>query len=159
MPQARIGTTELVLFELAGWSYGIAAAAVVELVRAATIVPLPGAPAIVEGVINLRRRLIPVLDIRARFNLAPHPLALSDRFIIAEAGGRIVALRVDHVSAVVRFDAADIESAEALIPGAGYLAGVARLADGLVLIHDLCSFLKPAEEDALAALALEEVPA
>ncbi len=157
MPGARIGTAEFVLFELAGWSYAVAAATVVELVRAATIVPLPRAPAIVEGVINFRRRVIPVLDIRARFHLPRRPLALDDRFIIAAAGVRTVALRVDHISAVRRLDAADIESADALIPGVGYVAGVAKLADGLVLIHDLHRFLSQAEEDALAALALEEM--
>lgn len=147
-----------VLFELAGWRYGIAAADVVELVRAVTIVPLPRAPAIVEGVIDLRHRLIPVLDIRARFNLPPQPLALDDRLIIADAGARRVAIRVERINAVAAFERGDIDCAAALVPGVGHVAGIARLADGPVLIHDLSRFLTEAEAASLAELAGEAPP-
>ena len=107
--------------------------------------PLPKAPSIVEGVVNIRGVVVPVIDIRERFRLparAPHP---ADHLLVAWAGPRLVALRVDRVLGFLRIDPHDMEDAEAITPRAEYLAGVARQADGLVMLHDLATFLADAE--------------
>ncbi|MGH7435187.1 MAG: chemotaxis protein CheW, partial [Polyangiaceae bacterium] len=75
----------ILLFEVGGRRYGLLAAEVRELVRAVTIHPLPRAPAIVEGLVNVRGRIVPVLDIRSRFRIPLRPLAPSDHLILAQA--------------------------------------------------------------------------
>jgi purine-binding chemotaxis protein CheW len=142
---------EILLFEIGGGRYGLLSADVRELLRAVTITPLPSAPAIVEGLINLRGKIVPVLDIRARFRIPPKPLEASDHFVVAIAGASLVAIRVDRAIDLVRVDDRQIEKEKGILPGAEHVAGVAKLADGLVLIHDLRTFLTESE-----ALALDE---
>ena len=142
---------EVVVFEVGGRRYGLPAADVREIVRAAALTPLPRAPAIVEGILNLRGRIVPVLDIRARFRLPPRPIQPSDHLIIAlgSAGERAVAIRVDRATDLVRLSAEDVEDARGAVPGAEYVAWVAKFPNDLVLIHDLRTFLSRAESAAL----------
>src|SRR5262245_8682454 len=146
---------EVLVFEVAGRRYGLAAADVRELVRAVAVVPLPGAPPAVEGVINVRGRVVPVLDVRARLRLPAKPVEPSDHLVIAQAGERLVALRVDRATDLVRLEAADVEEARGLLPGLESAGWVARLPDDVLLIHDLGAFLSRAEsarlDDALPA--------
>ncbi|MGH7614355.1 MAG: chemotaxis protein CheW, partial [Gemmatimonadales bacterium] len=112
-----------------------------EVVRAVAIAALPKAPPIVEGIINFRGALVPVLDIRQRFRLPPAPLAPEQHLIIAKTDSRLVALRVDRALDLVVVDQDAIESAARVAPGTEYVAGIAKLTDGLLVIHDLESFL------------------
>ena len=141
--------SEVLVFEIAGRRYGLPACDVRELVRAMTIVPLPRAPAIVEGVINLRGRVVPVLDVRTRFRLPPKAVEPTDHLVVAEVGERLVALRADRATDLVRLDPEEVEDAKGVVPGAEYVAWVAKLPDDLVLIHDLRTFLSRAESAAL----------
>jgi purine-binding chemotaxis protein CheW len=109
--------------------------------RAVAIEPLPGSPSIVEGVINVRGALVPVVDIRARFCLPPRALTPDQHLIIARTGPRLVALRVDRARDLIAVDQDAIEASDRVAPGLEHVVGVARLADGLLLIHDLESFL------------------
>ncbi len=145
------GLTGVLVFEVGERRYGLPTTDVRELLRAVTVVPLPGAPAIVEGVINVRGNVIPVLDIRARFRLPPRAATHTDHLIVASIGDRRVALRVDRAIELVQCAASDVEDARGVVPGVEYVAGVAKLPDGLVLIHDLRTFLSAAEATALAA--------
>lgn len=141
----------LLIFLLESARFGLKAVAVREVVRAVAIAPLPKAPAIVEGVINVRGRIVPVLDIRDRFNLAPKPLHPDQHFIIAQAGARLVALRVDRAAELLSVNAGAIEPPEQSTPGVEYVAGIVRLPDGLIVIHDLEAFLSLDEGSALDA--------
>jgi purine-binding chemotaxis protein CheW len=141
---------QVLVVEVGRQRYGLPVADVRELVRAVTIVALPRAPAIVEGIINLRGRVVPVLDIRTRFRLPAKPLEHSDHFVVAQAGERLVAMRVDRALDLVHLEAADLEDARGLIPGAEYVRWVAKLPHNLVLIHDLRTFLSRAESAGLA---------
>jgi purine-binding chemotaxis protein CheW len=67
------------------------------------VAPLPRAPPIVEGVINVRGTLVPVLDIRLRFGMSPHPPTLDQHLIIATSGAHVVALRVDRALELVEW--------------------------------------------------------
>src|SRR5881296_2430916 len=77
---------EVLVFEVGGQKYALPTADVRELVRAVAITPLPAAPAVIEGVVDVRGRVLPVLDVRARFRLPPKALDPSDHFIVASAG-------------------------------------------------------------------------
>jgi purine-binding chemotaxis protein CheW len=136
---------DFVIVELDGQRYGLRADAVREVVRAVTITTLPNAPVVVEGIINVRGAVVAVLDLRRRFELPARPLDPSEYFVLARAGDRDVALRVDRATELVSLDPADIDQAEQVLSRSRYVAGVAKLRDGLVLIHDLETFLSAAE--------------
>jgi purine-binding chemotaxis protein CheW len=140
-----VGTdpVDVLVFEMGGQRHGLAAAAVLEILRAVAVAPLPQAPPGVEGVINLRGRVVPVVDLRHRFRLPPRPVLPTDHLIVARSGDRLVALRVDRAEDLVRLDPADLEPAG---PAPG---PVAKLADGLVPVHSLDDLLA-ADEAALA---------
>jgi purine-binding chemotaxis protein CheW len=128
---------EILVFEVAGRRFGLPATEVRELLRAVSIVPLPlplAGPAI-EGVVNLRGRIVPVLDLRARLGLPIRAVVPSDQMIVAQSEGRLVALRVDRALDLVRLDAG--------ATAAGGIDGVrvARLADGLAPLLDLRTVL------------------
>jgi purine-binding chemotaxis protein CheW len=132
-----VGTNpvDILVFEVGGQRHGLAAGDVREILRAVAAVPLPQAPPGVEGVINLRGRVIPVVDLRLRFRLPPRPVLPTDHLIVARSGDRLVALRVDRAEDLVRLDRADLQPAG---PDAG---PVAKLADGLVPVHTLDELL------------------
>jgi len=142
-------TREVLVFEVGDQRYALPTADVLELVRAVAITPLPDAPAVIEGVVNVRGRVLPVLDVRARFRLPAKPLGPSDHFIVAAAGPRGVILRVDRATHLALIEEDSVQAPETLGPGAAYVAGVAKLDDGMVLIHDLATFLSAAEAASL----------
>lgn len=155
MSEATRQVLEVLIFEVGGQLYALPSSSVRQVVRAVTVVPLPRAPAIVEGVVNVRGTLVPVLDIRSRFRLPPKPLEHTDHLVLGWAGSRPVAVRVDRALELVRLDASQIEDARRAAPGVEYVAGVAKLDDGLVLIHDLQTFLW-ADEAVAIDEAIEE---
>jgi purine-binding chemotaxis protein CheW len=140
---------QLVVFSLDEQRYALHLPAVQRVVRMIEITPLPKAPEIVLGVINVQGRIVPVVDIRRRFRLPVRDLRLSDHLLIAHAAKRTVALVVDAVSSTVEHSAQAVIMAEEILPGLAYVAGVIRLEDGLVLIHDLDTLLSLEEEHTL----------
>ena len=149
MSAGSTGTREILVFEAGGQRYGLPIVDVRELVRAVAITPLPDAPAVIEGIVDVRGRVLPVLDVRARLRLPAKALEPSDHFIVASAGARGVILRVDRAVHLATIDDASVQPPETLGAGGSHLAGVARLEDGMVLIHDLATFLTAAENMAL----------
>jgi purine-binding chemotaxis protein CheW len=139
--EAQDRKREILVFTLGAARYALWSTDVRELIRAVAIVPLPRAPRIVEGVINLRGQIVPVLDLRARLGLVPKPLEPTDHFIVVSAGERLVAVRADRALSLVTVGTGSLDELQA----APFLAGAARLPDGLVLIHDLRTFLAAGE--------------
>jgi purine-binding chemotaxis protein CheW len=137
------------VFDLAGIFYAIPLSQTRELVRMPSLIPLPQAPPVIEGIVDLRGATIAVFDMRKRFRLPPRPPLPSDILLVAEAAGRRVGLRVDRVLGIEEARPGEIEQAAAVAAGTDYLAGIVRLSQGLVLIHDLATFLDAAESDAL----------
>lgn len=132
------GRSDLLTFDLGSQRCAVAVADVIEVVRMVAMAHLPDAPPLVEGIINLRGHVVPVLDLRARFGLPPKAVDLSDHLLVARAGPRTVAIRVDRAQSLVEVDTDDIDRPAS---SGNALAGVARLPDGLALIHDLATFL------------------
>jgi purine-binding chemotaxis protein CheW len=139
---------EFLILELGGQRYGLPSPDVREIVRAVLPVPFPGAPAAVEGVINLRGHVVPVLDLRRRFGLPAKPPEHTDHLVIAQAAGRLLALRVDRALDLVRVAADDVEDLRGFA-GAGQAGWVAKLSDGLVVVQDLRALLSPDESSEL----------
>lgn len=142
-------TIEVLAFEVAGRRFGLWLADVLEVLPAVAIEGIPGAPSVVEGLINLRGTIVPVLDFRARFRLPAKRLEHADHLIVTVGLRRPVALRVDRATALLQVPLPAVEEAEDVALGARSFAGVIKLADGLMLVHDLRSFLSEAEAEAL----------
>lgn len=135
----------LLTFELDEQRFGLLMADVQEVVRVAAFARLPKAPQVIEGVLNFRGSAVPVLDIRARFRLPARAVRTSDHLVVARAGKRMAAIRVDRVSDLIEVPAKDIEDVATVTPHSDYVSGVAKLPGDIVLIHDLSTFLSAAE--------------
>lgn len=142
---------QLVVFMLDEQCYGLRLAVVERVVRAVEVVPVPAAPEIVLGIINLAGRVVPVVNTRKRFHLPGKEMELDDRLIIAKTARRTVALLTDSVPAVLGIPASDITEGPEILPRSDYFDGVARLENGMLLIHDLDRFLSLEEERELDA--------
>jgi len=138
---------QLVTFRLGEEHFGVPIGAIQEVVRLPEITPVPEAPAFVEGVINLRGRILPVLDLGRRFRLPDRPRTRASRILVAEAGGRPVGLIVDAVCEVVRLPGAAIEPPPPVVGGIGvdYITGVGKLRDRLLVLLDLGRALDPGD--------------
>ena len=142
-------SNQLVVFTLEEQRYALYLSAVERIVRMVEITPLPKAPEIVFGVINVQGQVIPVVNIRKRFRLPEREMSLSDQLIIARISRRAVALVADAVSGVVERSEKEIVTPEEILPWMAYVEGVVKLEDGMILIHDLDEFLSLEEEKAL----------
>ena len=140
---------QLVVFQLDDWRYALRLADVLRVVMAAEITPLPRAPEIVTGVINIQGDIVAVLNIRIRFGLPWRDIEPGDHLLIATTPRRVVALFVDSVAGMVTRPEDDITGPGKILPNLPYVAGVMKLEDGLIFIHNLESFLSIEEEAAL----------
>jgi purine-binding chemotaxis protein CheW len=143
------------VFTLEDEEYAIAVGDVREIIGAIPITRVPGVPESVRGVINLRGRIIPVADLRIRFNLEAVDYGARTCIIVVRARGREFGLVVDKVLEVVRIDEADIEPPPMF--GADvqtdYLVGVARNGNRARLLLDVERTLTSAETAAMSAAA------
>lgn len=137
---------QLIVFTLEQQPCALHLEVVEKAVRAVEISPLPRAPSIVDGVVNVRGRILPVINLRRRFGLPQRALGTTDQFIIARSARRTVCLLVDDISAVSEYPDHFVSAPETILPGLQHLAGVVKLEDGLLLIHDLDSFLSADDE-------------
>src|SRR5581483_10849013 len=104
-PAARSATpvdVDVLVVEVAGQRHAIPAADVEEILPAATVLPIPGAPAVIAGVLDVRGRCLPVVDGRAALGLASKPAEPTDHFVVVRTGRRVVALHVDRATGLAR---------------------------------------------------------
>ena len=140
----------LIVFALDDQRYALPLPAVDRVVRMVAITPLPKAPDIVLGVVNIQGRVIPVINMRRRFCLPEREIALTDQLVVAHTARRPVALVADAVLDVIACPAQSLIAAEHIVPNVEYVEGVIKLEGGLILIHDLDKFLSLEEENFLA---------
>jgi purine-binding chemotaxis protein CheW len=141
--------TSLLVFTLDDWKCALSLSAVERSYRAVEVTPLPSAPTKIMGVINVHGVVHPVIDLRQCFRLPARPLSPTDHLIIGHTARRNVALVVDSVTGVIECAKDDIAAADTILPGMEFVTGIVRLKDGMVLIHDLDSFLSLEEENTL----------
>lgn len=156
-PVSRASTTQVVVFRLDHNRYALRLAAVERIVRAVEVTLLPNAPRIVLGAIDVHGQVLPVLNVRRRFLLPDRAIRPADLFLLAHTTRRMVALVVDAAEGLVECSDADIVATTRLAAGLGRFPDVITLRDGLVLIHDLETFLSADEADALDD-AMDERP-
>lgn len=150
-------TAQLVVFRLDERRYALPLTVVERVVRAVEVTPLPKAPAIVLGAINVQGRVLPVLNVRRRFLMPDREISPADWFLIAHTVRHSVALVVDESEGVLERPQADIVASTRIVQGLEHFPGVVRLDDELVLIHDLERFLSLNEARALDE-AMDETP-
>ncbi len=129
----------LVTFHLGREEYGVEIGSVQEIIRATDITPVPGAPPHVRGVINLRGKIIPVVDIRKRFGLPDAAAGDAQRTVVVELGDKRIGMLVDSVSQVIKVPAGVVEEIpeEATTVDDNYIQGVGKLENRLIIILDL----------------------
>lgn len=140
---------QLVVWVLDMQRYALPFSMIERVVRAVAVTPLPDAPDIVCGIVNVQGEVVPVVDMRRRLHLAVRDVALTDQLVLARTARRAVAFFADAVSAVAAYPDDSVVQAEIIMPGKGCIAGIARLPDGMILIHDLDRFLSLEEADVL----------
>lgn len=140
---------QLVVFDLEGQRYALPLSAVDKVLPMVAVSPLPQAPTIALGVINLHGQVLPVLDLRHRFGFPPRDYGIDSYLLVARTSRRTLAVPVDGVVGVVEVRADLIVSPDAVLPGIANLAGIVALPDGLLFIHDLETFLSLEEEERL----------
>jgi len=138
--------TKLVVWTLDGQRYALPFAAVERVLRAVAVTPLPDAPDVVSGIVNVHGEVMPVVDLRRRLRLPARETAATDLLMLASSATRKLAFFVDAVSGMADYPETDITGADSIAPGLGCVVGVARLPDGMVLIQDLDRFLSLDEE-------------
>jgi purine-binding chemotaxis protein CheW len=128
---------QLLVWNLDQQRYALPFDVVERVVRVVAVTQLPDAPDIVCGIINVKGQVVPVINVRRRFGLPQRDMQLSDQLVIANMRARRVAILVDAVSVVITQADEEVVPAETIVPGLGCIAGITKLHDGMILIHDL----------------------
>ncbi len=130
---------QMVVFSIGKELYGVGIDAVHEIVKVPDITEVPDAPAFLEGVINLRGKIIPVVDLRKRMRLDSKEKTKTSRVLITENEGRLVGLLVDAVSEVLKIQPESVEAPPEMISSIGvqYITGVAKVQGRLIILLDL----------------------
>ena len=138
---------QLVTFKVAEEEFGLEILKVQEIIRTMEITKVPRSPAFVEGVINLRGKVIPIIDLRRRFGLDTRAHDQQTRIVVIELGQMIVGFVVDSVSEVLRIPAATVEPPPPIVAGidSEYINGVGKLPDRLLILLDLDKLLTAGE--------------
>jgi len=138
---------QLVTFKVAEEEFGLDILKVQEIIRTMEITKVPRSPAFVEGVINLRGKVIPIIDLRRRFGLDTRAHDQQTRIVVLELGQLIVGFVVDSVSEVLRIPAATVEPPPPIVAGidSEYINGVGKLPDRLLILLDLDKLLNADE--------------
>jgi purine-binding chemotaxis protein CheW len=139
----------VVIFKLADEYYALDIQAVQEIVRMQTITAIPGADYWVEGITNLRGRVVPVVDLRKRCGVPSGEYTPETRIVVVNSANGMVGLIVDAVSEVMRIPGEQIDPPSAIVVGVDnvYLRGIAKLEDRLVSLIDLEGVLPAAVEE------------
>jgi len=138
---------QLVTFGIGEEEFGIDILKVQEIIRTMAITKVPNSPPYVEGVINLRGKVIPVIDLRGLFNMESRSHDNHTRIIVIELHGMIIGFVVDEVSEVLRIQSNTVESPPPVVAGieSEYIKGVGKLDDRLLILLDLEKLI-PLEE-------------
>ncbi len=156
----REATREVLVFVLGAEEYGVDILKVQEIRGYEKVTPLPGAPAFLKGVVNLRGIIVPVIDLRIKFGMADPRYDSFTVVVILRLAGRVIGIVVDGVSDVVQLADDDVKAAPQLgsTIEAGFLAGLATKDDRMVLLLDIEKLLSSGELD-LVKRVTEAAPA
>lgn len=138
-----------VLFSIEGQSFVIRLNAVKRIARAVSVTRIHNAPDVIEGVVNIQGEIIPVVNLRKRFNLPLREIGIDDHFIVANTKYRSVAVLVDEVKDIIESLDDAIVSQQDILPGHESIEGIVKTANNMILIQDLDKLLSLEEEELL----------
>lgn len=147
---------QLVSFMLADEEYGVEVLKVREIIRMPTITKMPNVPQHVEGIINLRGKVIPIISMRRRFGLMESENGSQTRIIIMDVAGSLTGFIVDAVSEVIRIHSSEIQPPPSMVTSGGvgqeFITGVFNHADRLLIIMDIDRMFSEDERESFGAL-------
>ena len=143
---------QLVSFNIGDEEFGVDILKVQEINRMLEVTRVPNAPEFVDGVINLRGKVIPIIDLRRRFQMERKEHDKHTRIVVVELNGKVVGFVVDAVSEVLRIPKSITEPPPPIAAGIGteYITAVAKLEDRLLILLDLEKVLSSLDQEALA---------
>jgi purine-binding chemotaxis protein CheW len=132
--------TQLVSFLVEGEEYGVEVLRVREIIRMTAITRMPNTPAHVEGIINLRGQVIPIISMRKRFGVSDREYCSRTRIIVMDVGGGLTGFIVDAVSEVIRIHGSEIQPPPSVVSGGmgqEFITGVINHAERLLVVMDI----------------------
>lgn len=150
------GGMQAVVFRLADQLYAVDIGDVLEIIRPQNLTRVPGAPDFLEGVINLRGRVIPIIDPAGRFGLDRGGVRTEGgRIVVMETGKATVGIFVEDVSEVLRFSGEQIKPPPEIVAGRAnaYVKGIVLADERLIILLDVRRLLSEREEEALEKAA------
>lgn len=146
---------QLVTFNLGKEEFAVPILQIQEINRLVEITRVPKSPDFVEGVINLRGKVIPIIDLRKRFSLPQAELGKYSRVVVINMDGRMVGLIVDSVSEVLRLSEEAVEPAPPIVAGidSEYIKGLGKIEGRLLILLDLNKILSKEEKGELVEVA------
>ena len=150
---------QLVSFMLSGGEDGVEDLRVREVIRMPTITKMPNTPHYVEGIINLRGKVIPIISMRKRFNLMENESSSHTRIIIMDVSGSLTGFIVDAVSEVIRIHSSEIQPPPAMVLSSGigqeFITGVINHAERLLVVMDVDRMFSDEERESFGTGDLE----
>ncbi len=146
---------QLVSFELGGEEYGVDVLTVREIIRMPSITKMPNTPEYVDGIINLRGTVVPIISLRRRFGLHEREGDRNSRILVMEVGDGLTGFVVDAVAEVIRISSAEIQPSPAIVQGNAAqdcITGVINHAERLLIVLDLNRLFSDDEKAAFGAL-------
>ena len=146
---------QVVGFRIGRETFGLPISIVREIVRVPEITSVPNAPDYIEGVINLRGRIIPIVDLRKRFGDKAFEPNKKNRIVVVELDARAIGLIVNSASEVLRIPPSEIEEPHNVFREGevSYITGVGKLNGRLVILLDLSRILQPGELENLEEIS------
>lgn len=146
---------QLVSFNLGAEEYAVEVLKVREIIRMTSITHIPNTPPSVEGIINLRGKVIPIISLRNRFGMSSTEDDQHTRIMVMDIAGKLMGFIVDGVSEVIRIASGEIQPPPSIAAGGtdqDFISGVIKHADQLLLMLQLDRMFSSDEQDAFADL-------
>ena len=145
---------QLVIFSLSSEEYGVDIMQVREIVTYREPVTVPNTPAFVEGIINLRGEIIPIVNLKRRFNISGEIIGEQTRIIVMNIDTKKVGFIVDDASEVITIRNEDIEIAPEIVSGVDreYISGIGKVEERILIILDLNKLFTEKEREALETI-------
>ncbi|HWI55130.1 MAG TPA: chemotaxis protein CheW [Desulfobacteria bacterium] len=148
---------QFVVFGIGTEEYGVPITQIKEINRLTTATKVPKSPTFIEGIINLRGQIIPIVDLKKRFDLELTEYTGDARIIVIQVSSSTFGVLVDSVSEVLRISTSDIEPAPNIVSGidSRYITGVAKVGERLLIMLDLDKLLSDEEKTQLHTINKE----
>ena len=131
-----MASEQLVVFQLAAEEYAISISQVKEIIRYNGVTKMPNVPGYMEGIINLRGKILPVIDLAGKFTLRTEKRT-NRQALIVEAADQEIGLVVDAVTEVIRLEETAIEAADGVTQSNGFIKSIGKVDQRLLIILDL----------------------